>query len=87
MGLTIKNKKDILMGSRNIIRFLIGGKMQDLYIETKDIMKNYNIVANKRLGQNFLIDENTLNTIIKSADVCEEDLIIEIGSGIRNLNQ
>ena len=31
--------------------------MENLYNETLFIMKKYGITANKRLGQNFLIDE------------------------------
>lgn len=54
------------------------------YKETKDILKKYNIVANKRLGQNFLIDDNVIDGIITASDVNESDLIIEIGPGLRN---
>lgn len=53
--------------------------------ETKFIMKKYNIIANKNFGQNFLIDENTINSIVKSADISNEDLVIEIGPGLGNL--
>lgn len=58
----------------------------NLYNETRDILKKYNISANKKLGQNFLIDENTVNEIIKAADIKKEDLIIEIGPGLRKFN-
>lgn len=58
----------------------------NLYNETRDILKEYNISANKKLGQNFLIDENTVNGIIKAADIKKEDLIIEIGPGLRKFN-
>lgn len=58
----------------------------NLYNETRDILKKYNISANKKLGQNFLIDEDTVNGIIKAADVKKEDLIIEIGPGLRKFN-
>lgn len=54
----------------------------DLYEETKYIMKKYNIYANKKLGQNFLIDENVVNTIIDKSDISKNDLIIEIGPGL-----
>ena len=54
------------------------------YTETKNILKKYNIVANKRLGQNFLIDDEVIENIITSSDVNKNDLIIEIGPGLRN---
>lgn len=36
----------------------------------------------KRLGQNFLIDKNTINTIIEHAQISKEDTVIEIGAGM-----
>ncbi len=54
------------------------------YTETKDILKKYNIVANKRLGQNFLIDDNIIENIITASNVNKDDLVIEIGPGLRN---
>lgn len=54
------------------------------YKETKDILKKYNIVANKRLGQNFLIDDDVIDNIVKASNVNKNDLIIEIGPGLRN---
>ena len=56
----------------------------NLYEETKYILKNYNIAANKKLGQNFLIDENAVKKTIEGAETCREDLIIEIGPGLRH---
>lgn len=53
--------------------------------ETKFIMKKYNITANKRFGQNFLIDDDVISGIIKNAEVSKDDLIIEIGPGLGTL--
>ena len=53
--------------------------------DTKFILKKYNIQANKGLGQNFLIDDNVINDIIKSSEIEERDLIIEIGPGLGTL--
>lgn len=58
----------------------------NLYNETRDILKKYNITANKKLGQNFLIDDEAIENIIKSSNVNKEDLVIEIGPGLRNIN-
>ena len=59
--------------------------MRNLYNETKSIMHKFNIEANKSLGQNFLVDENVVNTIIQKADIQKEDLVIEIGPGLGTL--
>jgi len=57
----------------------------NLYEETKFIMNKYNITANKNLGQNFLINENVVQEIIKSSEIEKEDLVIEIGPGLGTL--
>lgn len=59
--------------------------MQSSLEETKYILKKYNITANKRLGQNFLIDDNTIDNIVKIADTIKQDLVIEIGPGLGTL--
>ena len=57
----------------------------NLYEETKFLMKKYQISANKNLGQNFLIDENVIQNIIDSAQIDENDFVIEIGPGLGTL--
>jgi len=61
--------------------------MSSLYKETKYIMKQNNISANKNLGQNFLIDETIVQNIISAADICDKDLVIEIGPGLGTLTK
>ncbi len=53
--------------------------------ETKYILKKYNTKANKRLGQNFLINDNAIQEIVNAAGISAEDLIIEIGPGLGTL--
>lgn len=55
--------------------------------ETKFIMNKYHITANKNLGQNFLIDDETVAGIVEAASVSKEDLIIEIGPGLGTLTK
>lgn len=43
---------------------------------------NYKFVSNKSLGQNFLIDLNVINNIIKFINPSRHDLMIEIGPGL-----
>ena len=53
--------------------------------DTKFILKKYNITANKRLGQNFLVDDEIINDIIKASNIDGKDLVIEIGPGLGTL--
>ena len=57
----------------------------NLLNETKFIMNKYGIQANKKFGQNFLINENVVNEIVEKADISNADLIIEIGPGLGTL--
>ncbi len=59
--------------------------MESLYNETKFILNKYGIHANKSLGQNFLINNEVVSTIIESADISNKDLVIEIGPGLGTL--
>lgn len=59
--------------------------METLYNETKFILNKYGIHANKSLGQNFLINNEVVSTIIESADISNKDLVIEIGPGLGTL--
>jgi 16S rRNA (adenine1518-N6/adenine1519-N6)-dimethyltransferase len=55
--------------------------------KTKKIMNDYNITANKRYGQNFLVDDNILNNIVEVSNICDNELVIEIGPGLGNLTE
>ena len=55
----------------------------NIFEETKYIMNKYGVHPNKRLGQNFLFDEPSLQTIAQ--DVSKEDTVIEIGPGLGTL--
>lgn len=57
------------------------------YTETRDILKKYNISANKKLGQNFLIDDEVIDGIIDASNVNKKDLVIEIGPGLGTLTK
>lgn len=54
---------------------------------TNQILRKYGITANKRFGQNFLIDDGILQEIINAADIHENELVIEIGPGLGNLSE
>jgi 16S rRNA (adenine1518-N6/adenine1519-N6)-dimethyltransferase len=51
-------------------------------IDTRYIMKKYNIRPVKSLGQNFLTDEQIINQIVDAAQIKNTDIVIEIGPGL-----
>lgn len=59
--------------------------MNSVLEETKYILSKYKISANKKLGQNFLIDDNVINQIIDKSNIQKDDLVIEIGPGLGTL--
>lgn len=53
----------------------------------KLVLKQERIWPNKRLGQNFLIDQKALKSIVASAQIKADDMIVEIGPGVGTLTQ
>ena len=53
--------------------------------EVTRLLTKYDFKCKKRLGQNFLVDQNTLQIIINSLKLNKEDRILEIGTGIGTL--
>ena len=54
---------------------------------TIEILNKHNFTIQKKYGQNFLVDTNVLEKIIKAAGITKDDFILEIGPGIGNLTQ
>ena len=54
---------------------------------TYQILEKYNFNFQKKFGQNFLIDTNILEGIIKGADITKDDCVLEIGPGIGTMTQ
>jgi 16S rRNA (adenine1518-N6/adenine1519-N6)-dimethyltransferase len=55
--------------------------------EIKRISEQYGLRPNKKLGQNFLIDEGTKNKIIQAVEPAGTDRILEIGPGLGSLTE
>jgi 16S rRNA (adenine1518-N6/adenine1519-N6)-dimethyltransferase len=53
----------------------------------KQIFSRRGITPSKRLGQNFLIDQNILLSIPDIADLEEDDVVLEIGTGTGGLTR
>lgn len=54
---------------------------------TNEVLNKFGLTAQKRYGQNFLIDSNVLEKIVNSAGITKEDTVLEIGPGIGTLTQ
>lgn len=55
--------------------------------ETRAVLEMFGFSFAKKYGQNFLIDGNTVNNIVKSAGITKEDTVLEIGPGIGTMTQ
>jgi 16S rRNA (adenine1518-N6/adenine1519-N6)-dimethyltransferase len=56
-----------------------------LAVQTKDLLKKYNLRPKKRFGQNFLVDERIVLGIITAAQLTPADTVVEIGPGLGSL--
>ena len=54
---------------------------------TQHILNRFKLRADKKLGQNFLIDENVVHQIVAAAELSEADTVLEVGPGIGTLTQ
>lgn len=54
---------------------------------TAAVINKYNFSFRKKFGQNFLIDKSMLEKIVDSAEVTEDDCVLEIGPGIGTMTQ
>ena len=51
------------------------------------VLNRYGFSFQKKFGQNFLIDENVVEKIVRDADVTKDDFVLEIGPGIGTMTQ
>lgn len=54
---------------------------------TQHILNRFKLRADKKLGQNFLIDGNVVRQIVAAAELSEADTVLEVGPGIGTLTQ
>ena len=54
---------------------------------TQHILNRFKLRADKKLGQNFLIDANVVRQIVEAAELSEADTVLEVGPGIGTLTQ
>lgn len=61
-----------------------------IYSNTSELLallKRENLWAQKKLGQNFLVNPEALKNIIKAAELSKEDHVLEIGPGLGILTE
>ena len=54
---------------------------------TLAVIKRHQFAFQKKFGQNFLIDANVVEKIVREAGVTREDFVLEIGPGIGTMTQ
>ena len=59
----------------------------NLYDETNMLLNQYSLRANKKLGQNFLINQQIIDEIIEKSQINKEDTVLEIGPGLGSLTK
>ena len=53
--------------------------------EIRELAKSLDLRPTKKLGQNFVIDPNTIRKIVAQANLNPDDLVVEIGPGLGSL--
>ena len=51
----------------------------------KDLLEKHGFSLKKKFGQNFIVDENIINSIISKSEIDKDALVIEIGPGAGSL--
>lgn len=54
---------------------------------TLAVINKYGFAFQKKFGQNFLIDSNVVEKIVREAGVTKDDFVLEIGPGIGTMTQ
>lgn len=53
--------------------------------EIRDLAELLDVTPTKKLGQNFVIDANTVRRIVRVAEVEADDVVVEVGPGLGSL--
>ena len=52
------------------------------YGQTRTILKEYSLAPKKRFGQNFLVNKQTAETIVRAGNITDGDTVLEVGVGL-----
>jgi len=53
----------------------------------QNLLRKHGLKPSKHMGQNFLVEEEVFNKIIRVSSISKKDIVLEIGPGIGNLTQ
>jgi 16S rRNA (adenine1518-N6/adenine1519-N6)-dimethyltransferase len=56
-------------------------------MDIQPLLRQFNLRPKKSLGQNFLIDEHALSSIVRAAEITADDVVLEIGPGLGSLTR
>ena len=51
----------------------------------RGLLQSYGLEPKSKLGQNFLIDLNLLDLVVRTAELTKEDSVLEVGTGTGSL--
>ncbi|MDB5075984.1 MAG: rsmA [Chloroflexi bacterium] len=63
------------------------GAHTNLAQETRSILRTYHVHPREQLGQNFLIDSEALESVVRAADLSPGQQVLEVGPGIGTLTR
>jgi len=66
---------------------MMGMKENSITTSTRDLIKKYDFKIAKKFGQNFLVDESILKSIIDCSELSKDDCVLEIGPGLGVMTQ
>ena len=52
----------------------------------KGLLSNYGLIPKHKLGQNFLIDLNLIDLVVRAAELTRDDAVLEVGTGTGSLS-
>jgi 16S rRNA (adenine1518-N6/adenine1519-N6)-dimethyltransferase len=56
-------------------------------MDSRALLRKWNIQPVKRLGQNFLVEQSVLRRIVDSAEIDSDTVVLEVGAGLGALTQ
>lgn len=51
----------------------------------RELLQGHGLAPRRHLGQNFVVDQNTVRKVVRDAGVARGDLIVEVGPGVGSL--
>jgi 16S rRNA (adenine1518-N6/adenine1519-N6)-dimethyltransferase len=66
---------------------LVANESTSLARASRERLARFEIKPNRELGQNFLIDDNVLGVIGRTAELAPDDVVLEIGGGLGVLSE